>query len=85
MAEDDRRAERVDAVEDRDAPGGLVDVRDQRAGEQRLERRDGANLFVRGLDCLDGTPLVDLKPDRSEFIPLAPPKPGDFQVGEPRS
>lgn len=51
----------------------------------RLERRDGANLFVRGLDCLDGTPLVDLKPDRSEFMPLAPPKPGDFHVSEPQS
>jgi tRNA (adenine37-N6)-methyltransferase len=23
---------------------------------------DGASLHVRGLDCLDGTPLVDLKP-----------------------
>jgi tRNA (adenine37-N6)-methyltransferase len=26
---------------------------------------DGANLQVRGLDCLDGTPLVDLKPDNT--------------------
>jgi tRNA-Thr(GGU) m(6)t(6)A37 methyltransferase TsaA len=25
---------------------------------------DGCTLHVRGLDCLDGTPLVDLKPDR---------------------
>jgi tRNA (adenine37-N6)-methyltransferase len=24
----------------------------------------GRTLLVRGLDCLDGTPLVDLKPDR---------------------
>ena len=24
----------------------------------------GATLHVRGLDCLDGTPLIDLKPDR---------------------
>jgi tRNA-Thr(GGU) m(6)t(6)A37 methyltransferase TsaA len=24
---------------------------------------DGASLRVRGLDCLDGTPLVDLKPE----------------------
>jgi tRNA-Thr(GGU) m(6)t(6)A37 methyltransferase TsaA len=24
---------------------------------------DGAVLTVRGLDCLDGTPLIDLKPD----------------------
>ena len=29
-----------------------------------LERVEGTTLFVRGLDCLDGTPLVDLKPDR---------------------
>jgi tRNA-Thr(GGU) m(6)t(6)A37 methyltransferase TsaA len=26
---------------------------------------DGASLQVRGLDCLDGTPLVDLKPDNT--------------------
>jgi tRNA-Thr(GGU) m(6)t(6)A37 methyltransferase TsaA len=25
---------------------------------------DGSTLHVRGLDCLDGTPLIDLKPDR---------------------
>jgi tRNA-Thr(GGU) m(6)t(6)A37 methyltransferase TsaA len=25
---------------------------------------DGVTLRVRGLDCLDGTPLIDLKPDR---------------------
>ncbi len=47
-----------------------------------LERREGAVLFVRGLDCLDGTPLIDLKPDRSLFTPLAPPQPGDFQTGD---
>jgi tRNA-Thr(GGU) m(6)t(6)A37 methyltransferase TsaA len=44
---------------------------------------DGATVLVRGLDCLDGTPLVDLKPDRAGFTPLAPPQAGDFQVGEP--
>ena len=38
-------------------------------------------LLVRGLDCLDGTPLLDLKPDRSIFTPIAPPQPGDFQTG----
>ncbi|MDQ0470619.1 tRNA (N6-threonylcarbamoyladenosine(37)-N6)-methyltransferase TrmO [Labrys wisconsinensis] len=43
---------------------------------------DGATLLVRGLDCLDGTPLIDLKPDRSLFTPLAPPQPGDFEVGD---
>lgn len=26
---------------------------------------DGGTLLVRGLDCLDGTPLLDLKPDRA--------------------
>jgi tRNA-Thr(GGU) m(6)t(6)A37 methyltransferase TsaA len=42
---------------------------------------DGNMLSVRGMDCLDGTPLVDLKPDRSLFKPIAPPQPGDFETG----
>jgi tRNA-Thr(GGU) m(6)t(6)A37 methyltransferase TsaA len=49
----------------------------------KLLRVDCANVFVRGLDCLDGTPLLDLKPDRCAFTPLAPRQPGDDQVGEP--
>jgi tRNA-Thr(GGU) m(6)t(6)A37 methyltransferase TsaA len=49
----------------------------------KLLRVDGENVFVRGLDCLNGTPLVDLKPDRSAFTPLAPRQPGDDQVGDP--
>lgn len=40
----------------------------------------GNTLTVRGLDCLDGTPLLDLKPDRSLFTPVAPPQPGDFEI-----
>ena len=28
----------------------------------RLLRRDGARLLVRGVDMLDGTPIVDIKP-----------------------
>jgi tRNA-Thr(GGU) m(6)t(6)A37 methyltransferase TsaA len=36
----------------------------------------GGVLVVRGLDCLDGTPLIDIKPDRCLFSPKAPPKPG---------
>ena len=48
----------------------------------KLEKIEGAVLFVRGLDCLDNTPLVDLKPDRTLFEPLAPPQAGDFQVGD---
>jgi tRNA-Thr(GGU) m(6)t(6)A37 methyltransferase TsaA len=43
---------------------------------------EGATVLVRGLDCLDGTPLLDLKPDRSLFKPVAPPQQGDFQTGE---
>lgn len=46
----------------------------------RLERREGASLLVRGLDCLDGTPLLDLKPDRTLFVPLAPEQPGDRET-----
>ncbi len=43
-------------------------------------RVEGSILQVRGLDCLDGTPLLDLKPDRTLFKPIAPPQPGDFQT-----
>jgi tRNA-Thr(GGU) m(6)t(6)A37 methyltransferase TsaA len=48
----------------------------------RLLAVEGANLMVRGLDCLDGTPLIDLKPDRTLFTPLAPRQAGDDQVGD---
>ncbi|MBW4983281.1 tRNA (N6-threonylcarbamoyladenosine(37)-N6)-methyltransferase TrmO [Mameliella sp. CS4] len=43
----------------------------------KLLRIEGADLIVRGLDCVDGTPLIDLKPDRCLFTPKAPPKPGE--------
>lgn len=43
----------------------------------RLIRVEEAALIVRGLDCLDGTPLIDIKPDRCEFTPKAPPKAAD--------
>jgi tRNA-Thr(GGU) m(6)t(6)A37 methyltransferase TsaA len=46
-----------------------------------LVARDGATLLVRGLDCLDGTPLLDLKPARDGFVPPAPPTPGDSETG----
>ena len=46
-----------------------------------LVERRGSTLLVRGLDCLDGTPLIDLKPDRCLFTPLAPPQAGDFETG----
>ncbi|MCS0501074.1 SAM-dependent methyltransferase [Ancylobacter mangrovi] len=38
-------------------------------------------LLVRGLDCIDGTPLLDLKPDRTLFTPLAREQAGDRQTG----
>jgi tRNA-Thr(GGU) m(6)t(6)A37 methyltransferase TsaA len=45
----------------------------------KLEKVEGNTILVRGLDCLDGTPLLDVKPDRCEFTPLAAPQPGDFE------
>jgi len=47
----------------------------------KLEGIEGRFVLVRGLDCVDGTPLLDLKPDRCVFAPLAPPQPGDSEVG----
>lgn len=49
----------------------------------RLVGIEGGAVMVRGLDCLDGTPLLDLKPDRTSFTPIAPPQRGDFQIGDP--
>ena len=43
---------------------------------------EGTTLLVRGLDCLDGTPLLDIKPDRTLFNPLTPPTPGDSDIGD---
>ena len=45
---------------------------------------EGSSVMVKGLDCLDGTPLIDLKPDRCAFTPIAPPQPGDFETDERR-
>lgn len=42
-----------------------------------LLRVEGPVLVVRGLDCLDGTPLIDIKPDRCAFTPKAPVKAAD--------
>jgi len=49
----------------------------------RLAGVQGNIVLVRGLDCLDGTPLLDLKPDRTLFTPIAPPQKGDYQIGDP--
>lgn len=42
---------------------------------------EGNSILVRGMDCIDGTPLLDIKPDRTLFTPIAPPQPGDFETG----
>lgn len=47
----------------------------------RLLGVEGSVLLVRGLDCLDGTPLIDLKPDRCAFTPIAARQPGDDEIG----
>ena len=49
-----------------------------------LEKVEGRRLFVKGLDCLDGTPLIDIKPDRTLFTPIAPPQKGDFETATAR-
>jgi tRNA (adenine37-N6)-methyltransferase len=49
----------------------------------RLVGIEGSTVLVRGLDCLDETPLLDLKPDRAGFTPIAPPQAGDFEGGNP--
>ena len=43
----------------------------------RLIRREGPVLIVKGLDCLDKTPLLDIKPDLCAFTPEAPHKDAD--------
>lgn len=40
----------------------------------KLIRVEGCIVTVRSLDCLDGTPLLDIKPDRCSFSPMALPK-----------
>jgi tRNA-Thr(GGU) m(6)t(6)A37 methyltransferase TsaA len=46
----------------------------------KLVAVEGNVILVRGLDCLDGTPLLDIKPDRCEFTPLAARQAGDFET-----
>ncbi|WP_050931976.1 tRNA (N6-threonylcarbamoyladenosine(37)-N6)-methyltransferase TrmO [Aestuariivita boseongensis] len=42
----------------------------------RLVGIEGSVITVRSLDCLDGTPLLDIKPDRCAYSPKALPKTG---------
>jgi tRNA (adenine37-N6)-methyltransferase len=34
-----------------------------------IVKREGRSLFVKGLDAVDGTPVVDIKPVFAEFLP----------------
>jgi tRNA-Thr(GGU) m(6)t(6)A37 methyltransferase TsaA len=38
----------------------------------RILRREGSSLFVEGLDAIDGTPVLDIKPIMREFLPRGP-------------
>jgi len=33
----------------------------------RLLRREGGKLIILGLDCFDGTPVLDIKPYRDDY------------------
>jgi tRNA (adenine37-N6)-methyltransferase len=35
----------------------------------RIERIEGSRVHVRGLDAIDGTPVIDIKPVMREFLP----------------
>jgi tRNA-Thr(GGU) m(6)t(6)A37 methyltransferase TsaA len=35
----------------------------------RIIKREGRSLFVQGLDAVDGTPVLDIKPVMVEFLP----------------
>ncbi len=37
-----------------------------------IVKRDGRSLFVRGLDAVNGTPVLDIKPVYAEFLPRKP-------------
>ena len=47
----------------------------------RLEQVMPWGLVVRGLDCVSGTPLLDIKPARSEFAPAAQPSAAESLSG----
>jgi tRNA (adenine37-N6)-methyltransferase len=35
----------------------------------KIIKREGTRLFVQGLDAIDGTPVLDIKPVMREFLP----------------
>jgi len=43
---------------------------------------EGSSLLVRGLDCVDGTPLIDLKPDHCHHTPSSRPADAGNETGQ---
>ncbi len=39
---------------------------------EHIIKREGRRLFVQGLDAVDGTPVLDIKPVMVEFLPREP-------------
>lgn len=44
----------------------------------RILRREGRSLFVEGLDAVNGTPVLDIKPVMDEFLPRGPVRQPDW-------
>jgi tRNA (adenine37-N6)-methyltransferase len=44
----------------------------------RILRREGGSLFVEGLDAIDGTPVLDIKPVMEGFLPRDPVRQPDW-------
>lgn len=44
----------------------------------RILRREGRSLFVEGLDAVDGTPVLDIKPVMVEFLAREPVRQPDW-------
>ncbi len=44
----------------------------------RILRRKERSLFVEGLDAVDGTPVLDIKPVMEEFLPRSPVRQPDW-------
>ncbi|MCE7794464.1 SAM-dependent methyltransferase [Salipaludibacillus sp. CUR1] len=38
----------------------------------KLLKKEGRELVVSGLDCINGTPVLDIKPVMKEFLPAGP-------------
>ena len=44
----------------------------------RIVGREGRRLRVEGLDAVDGTPVLDIKPVLAEFLPRGPVRQPDW-------